>query len=547
MRSAPKVFAPGGLTVAEEAVQMLRTQGAVALAEYYLGSLPFLLALLYFWGEMSRSPFARWYCAPAAAGLALLYVWMKLWQVRFCRRLWAGVKGVPAEPWPLRRTLGTAARQAAVHATGFLILPLTALVALPLGWAYAFYQNTCVLEEPEGPNLRGLCKAAMKQAALWPGQNHVLLAIFTALALVVFANLGIVLFGLPYLIKGVLGVETVFTIGVEHVLNTTFLAAVCALTYLCVDPIIKAAYVLRCYYGLSRHTGDDLAAALKPYLGLAAMGFLLCMGSGMGALAQESLDPQPPAGPHEVVRQLDVAIDRVLQKRAFTWRLPRAHEEEPSKEQTWWSPFFRWIGDGVARVGRALARWVGALIDWLAEQLAGPAPERTVEHRDWAGTVRFSLYVLGGALLIVLLIVLRRWWKRKGGREVPAHAPVARPEIDVTDESVMAADLPRDRWLTLAGDLMGRQDFRGALRALYLAALALLADHGRLDIARHKSNRDYFRELARRGHCEPELMDLFDRCIDAFERAWYGMHGVERPQVEQFAAYHQRMIDLVRP
>jgi len=546
MRSPRKTFAPGALTLAEEAVHLLRRQGGAALAGYYLGSLPFVLALLYFWAEMSRSPFAQWYCAPAAAGVALLFIWMKLWQARFCRRLWTALQGLPPEPWPMRRSLATAGRQAAVHATGLVVLPLAALVALPLAWTYAFYQNASVLDDPADQGLRGLCKAAARQAALWPGQNHVLLSIFSAFALCVFGNLGIVLWGLPYLLKSLLGWETILTLSGYHLMNTTFLAVVCTLTYLCVDPVIKAAYVLRCYYGLSRHTGDDLRAALKPYLRLSAIGLVLWVGTTFGALAQAGHPSPPPLDARETIRRLDASIERVLQERKFTWRLPRDDAQRPPERERWFSPFLQWVGDGLAPVGRALDRWIQALIDWLTEQAPGPDPDKPAQHRKWAEIIRLCVYVLGGGLAIFLLILALRWWRRKRAREAPPVAPSAPAEIDWTDEQVTADELPPDRWLALARELMGKQDFRRALRAFYLAVLALLAGHGRLDIARHKSNRDYFRELARRGHSEPELMQLFDRCINAFERAWYGLHAVERSHVEQFAAYHERMSALVR-
>ena len=87
VKSRDSQFIPTGLTLAEQAVHLLRRSGAPALLAYYTGSLPFALGLLYFWSDMSRNPMADQYCGPAAAGLALLFIWMKYWQVRFCRRL----------------------------------------------------------------------------------------------------------------------------------------------------------------------------------------------------------------------------------------------------------------------------------------------------------------------------------------------------------------------------------------------------------------------------------------------------------------------------
>ena len=45
-----------------------------------------------------------------------------------------------------------------------------------------------------------------------------------------------------------------------------------SLTYLCVDPILKAAYALRCFYGRSLQSGEDLKAELKQQSLLAGQG-----------------------------------------------------------------------------------------------------------------------------------------------------------------------------------------------------------------------------------------------------------------------------------
>ena len=76
----------------------------------------------------------------------------------------------------------------------------------------------------------------------------------------------------------VFGIESVFTQSPLSVWNTTFLSGVLGLTYLCVDPLVKAVYVLRCFYGESLKSGEDLKAELKhfatasPALGVMPLG-----------------------------------------------------------------------------------------------------------------------------------------------------------------------------------------------------------------------------------------------------------------------------------
>ena len=49
--------------------------------------LPFLLALLYFWTDMSWSAVAFQHRAETSLGVALLFLWMKSCQTVFCRKL----------------------------------------------------------------------------------------------------------------------------------------------------------------------------------------------------------------------------------------------------------------------------------------------------------------------------------------------------------------------------------------------------------------------------------------------------------------------------
>ena len=74
------------------------------------------------------------------------------------------------------------------------------------------------------------------------------------------------------------------------------------------------------------------------------------------------------------------------------------------------------------------------------------------------------------------------------------------------------------------------------MRAYYLASLAHLAERNLITIARHKSNRDYERELRRRAHTAPAVLPLFSENVSTFDRVWYGLHEVTRELLEAFAS-----------
>jgi hypothetical protein len=352
---------------------------------------------------------------------------------------------------------------------------------------------------------------------------------------------------LPHLLKVLLGVETAFTIsGFHAVFNTTFLAITTAITYLFMDPIVKATYVLRCFYGHSRYTGDDLRADLKPFLFAVILTTLLWSAPAVWAQRPDTSDPvAPPATTVSENRAeaLDGAIDRVLSQRRFAWRMPREIQGAPDKD-SWLRASLQWLQDKIGAAFEALGSWLGSLSEWLRKF----RPRGTTspgEARNWDVAVKIIFYTVGVALVMLLLMIIRNRMRirRTAPRETPPDTDI--DAVDLNDETITADALPRERWLAMAMEMMAKGDTRAALRAYYLAVLSQLGDRGRIAIARYKSNRDYLGELSRRSHAEPELLDLFSRCMTSFERAWYGMHLVAESQLHQFVSDQERISLLV--
>jgi hypothetical protein len=443
----------------------------------------------------------------------------------------------------------TAARQAAIQATGLIVLPLASIILLPLAWVYAFYQNATILDGPEEPTFRKVWRTALEQMTLWPGQNHLLLSIFTGFGIVVFLNLAVTILLLPHLLKALTGAETTFVLTGWRMLNTTFLAVLFGLSYLCIDPIIKAVYVLRCYYGRSQRSGDDLRAALKRFMVVAAL-IVVTVSMVPHSFGQDNL-PTPDRFSSEIrhtedtVNRLDRTITQVLEQRRFTWRLPRQELDE-TREGNWLFRMLAWMGNKIKPLFQILGRWIDQFIEWLLGLFPTPEFQDPDKRQSRVEIIRVLFYVIGGGLLLIGGILLYRWLRRSRKLDHSQDEDHASVEIDLADENVTANDLPFDRWLALARELMAKKEFRSAQRALYLAVLAHLADYGRLAIERYKSNRDYYQELTRHAHAEPELVQLFNRCVLAFERAWYGMYAVNQKQIEEFVGFQERIIFLVQ-
>jgi hypothetical protein len=94
-------------------------------------------------------------------------------------------------------------------------------------------------------------------------------------------------------------------------------------------------------------------------------------------------------------------------------------------------------------------------------------------------------------------------------------------------EDVSAALLPEEEWLAMSRDFAARGEWRLAMRAMYLSALAGLARREMLSLARGKSNREYARELSRKAHQHPEMLEPFQGLMHDFERVWYGCHPAD--------------------
>jgi hypothetical protein len=75
------------LVLIEDAVDILRSDPVHFLLPYYLGSVPFYLAVLFFVTDM-RSAFAEERLVPAALFLSVLFIVMKLFQSVFALRIY---------------------------------------------------------------------------------------------------------------------------------------------------------------------------------------------------------------------------------------------------------------------------------------------------------------------------------------------------------------------------------------------------------------------------------------------------------------------------
>ncbi|MCP4625117.1 MAG: DUF4129 domain-containing protein [bacterium] len=541
MNKKQKKHHKSAIRMIEEAVHILRSAPGTLLSIYYLGSVPFVLGLLYFWADMSRSANAYEYSAVAAIGLSVLFVWMKFWQTLFMYLVSCQIIDETHLPWSLSRIISIVATQSLIQSTRFFVVPIASLLVIPFGYCYAFYQNVSAHNSEQGQSVKSTCQWAWGQAKLWPRQNHLLIGIYWLFGLVIFINVSITVVFIPQMAKTLFGFDSAFTLsGIYMLLNTTFWIVVLGLTYLLLDPFIKTTYVLRCFYGTALQSGEDLRTELRQTqsrrtkLATGLLIVCLCL-APMTAVAQQ----RTPVSPVE----LDRSIEETMARREFAWRLPRETiQPDEQKDRGAIAAAIAWMIEMVGKGLEKIGGWVKKLVEWLESLLPKPDSKTEVKSGNWVTPVRIVLIVLLVILLAVLAYIFIRIWQRRRPAPVEAVSAVSAPTPDLTDESIKADDLSTNRWLTLAREFADKGELRLAMRALYLATLAHLADHEMITIEVYKSNREYESELKRRAHEHPELISIFTASLNFFERVWYGMYRIVRADFDVFDANHQRMI-----
>ena len=486
------------IEILEEAVDLLRSAPLRVIVTYLLGAVPFVVALLFFLNDMTRSAFAFEHLAASSLGLAILYVWKNVWQAVFAAQLYETLSpGVRRANRPLRLI----AMQAALQ-------PLGLAVMLPFPWVVAFFRNVALFA---ALGVADPLRMARKQAVLWTKQNWAVIAIVTLGGLLLFVNILAMMVFLPQLARSFLGIEGDLARLGSRMLNLSSTATAVALTWLAIDPLLDAVYALRCYYGESIVTGEDLLAALRRAVAVIGIVFVLTSAA-------------PAAYAQVDATQLDHSIDQVIHGREFTWRTPRA--EGPEMDGKW----VGWIR-AAQRDAKRLWNWLWEVIRHLFDrdqQSAGDGREASVSRRTMELLIAVALALVIGAGIFL-------FWRRRTPI-VAAHAVTAAAAVNLADESVTADQLPEHEWLKLAEEWLAKGDARLALRALYLAGLNYLGGRGLVSITRWKSGLDYRRDLERRTRAIPEISREFTKINGIFEYGWYGVHTVDRTMVESFAS-----------
>ena len=183
-------------------------------------------------------------------------------------------------------------------------------------------------------------------------------------------------------------------------------------------------------------------------------------------------------------------------------------------------------------------RWLREFMEWLAKVF--PRTPTTPSSDPGTGSLKMGLQILVFALVIGLVGFLiykfvpffgrrgRKKKKEKGDRVILG-------ERVASDESA-ASLFDEAEMLAREGNL------RGAIRKGYIALLCELSDRKLIGLARHKTNRDYLRDVRKRA----DLFENMNGMTLNFERNWYGLRPTDAQDWEDFKSSYQQTISGVK-
>lgn len=183
--------------------------------------------------------------------------------------------------------------------------------------------------------------------------------------------------------------------------------------------------------------------------------------------------------------------------------------------------------------------WLEWFIDWLQSLF----PDRpNLPNVDPAGFQPLSVVIqvlvyglvigLVGFLIYKFAPVIVERFSRKKKRESSSRVILG----EHIDGSRSASDLFAE-----AESFARQGDLRGAIRKGYIALLCDLSDRKVIGLARHKTNRDYLRDVRKRT----SLFDRMKRATGSFERHWYGFRTPEQKDWEEFREQYRSALNEI--
>jgi len=184
-------------------------------------------------------------------------------------------------------------------------------------------------------------------------------------------------------------------------------------------------------------------------------------------------------------------------------------------------------------------RWVSWFLNWLRSLFPGSPVLPNVErpgYQPLSVVIQVVVYALVIGLIGFLIykfapVIAERFSKRE--KKERKSRVILGEHIDA---SRSATDL-----FTEAENFARQGDLRAAIRKGYIALLCDLADRKVIGLARHKTNRDYLRDVRKRA----PLFARMKNATGSFERHWYGFRTPEPKDWEEFREQYRSAVNEI--
>lgn len=177
-------------------------------------------------------------------------------------------------------------------------------------------------------------------------------------------------------------------------------------------------------------------------------------------------------------------------------------------------------------------KWWREFWEWLREQV--PEPNLSPGQGLDLATLKLVLQVVVFAAVIGLVLFLVWRFVPYASTRLRLRSRDEKNDRVILGETIGDDESAADIFAE-AERLARDGDLRGAIRKGYVAALCELGDRKIVRLARHKTNRDYLRDVRKRE----TVYDGMSGLTSNFERNWYGLREAEASDWEEFRAlYH---------
>jgi len=183
-------------------------------------------------------------------------------------------------------------------------------------------------------------------------------------------------------------------------------------------------------------------------------------------------------------------------------------------------------------------KWLREFLDWLARSY--PGSPSVPSAAPGTGSLQYGLQILIYALVIALLGFLIYKFAPFFSDQFGTRSKRMKKDRVILGERVGADESASDLF-TEAEQLARDGNLRAAIRKGYIALLCDLSDRKILRLARHKTNRDYMRDVQKTEGLFKNMTGLTRN----FEDNWYGLKAADQADWEDFRDGYQQAIKSV--